>query len=154
MIFSKKSLSFLTAIIVWSSGFSAQTSSRLDSINKYLMGSWKVEVVKYFDGGRDGISRDVSFLDKTLHVHETTNGMRKLKYSGETRLDSLDDGTVVIYAYLDQTTKTSNCNTLLFHLRADADDNMTVEWFELFFLRDEEKTNFYFAKCLFTRVLD
>jgi hypothetical protein len=119
-----------------------------------LFGSWKVEVVKYFDGERHGISRDVRFSEKTLQVYETTNGMRKLKYSGETRLDSLDDGTLVIYAYLDQTTKIATCNTLLFHLHQDTEDNMTVDWFELYFLRDEEKTNFYFAKCRLSRILD
>lgn len=154
MIIAKYPFSLLAALLLWASDLSAQSAARLDSINNFVLGSWKVEVVKYFDGRRDGIIRDVSFSNKTLQVHETINGMRKLKYSAETRLDSLDDGTILIYGYLNQTTSTANCNTLLFQLHEDTDESMIVDWFELYFLREEEKTNFYFAKCRFSRVLD
>lgn len=143
----------LTACL-WTSGLAAQTATPGDSISKYLLGSWKVEVVKYFDGARDGIARDVSIIEKTMQVYETADGMRKLKYSGELRIDSLDDGTPVLYAYLTKNTSTSNCNTLLFQVHLINEDTMTVDWFELYFLREEEKTNFYFANCRFSRILD
>lgn len=150
----KKALLLLLCNLVCSFSLVAQTRVAGDSINAYLKGSWQVDVLKYFDGSRDGITRDIIISEKTLQVYETNDGMRKLKYSGELRVDSLDDGTPILYAYLTKGTATSNCNTLLFHVQILNEDSMTVDWFELYFLREEEKTNFYFAKCSFSRILD
>lgn len=143
----------LIVLLLFSAYYSA-AQTRLDSVHNYLVGSWKVEVERYFDGDRDGIERDVIYADKLLQVFESNKGIRKLKYKGETRLDSLDDGTIVLYVYLENSTITSNCNTLLFHLHPDTEESMLVAWFELYYLREVEKTNFYFANCRFSRIAD
>ena len=80
--------------------------------------------------------------------------MRKLKYKAQTRLDSLDDGIIVLYAYINEQTATSTCNTIVLHLFPEAEDTMRISFFEIYFLREEEKLNRYIANYRCTRIAD
>lgn len=132
----------------------ASAQSRIDSLSTYLQGSWKLEAIRYFEGKAEGISRDMQFDDQNFSLFESKNGMRKLKYKAQTRLDSLDDGIIVLYAYINEQTATSTCNTIVLHLFPEAEDTMRISFFEIYFLREEEKLNRYIANYRCTRIAD